>query len=286
MSDAGVLQRLQLIAGYGFAYQRAFTETNYSARNAEKTGLVNSDDLKELRRGEKMRVSILFLSLIALISCGSTSFTMRETPPLTFEEYTYLPIDKLTNKMLLDELKNKDVRVDADFGYIFYYHDLNGYPSDKWIRISVIKDSIRYENVMVPKSEAEKYFNLLKGEPITIYAKIKVCSLESSSVNRGSDEIVLNVTEIKRRLSKEIIMFPDITGWKLINFRQQDGVVVKTYQNDHTYITAYYESGKPTGFWIAPVPQGQNMTTYCDKDGDGIFETLLTNNLNCYYSGK
>lgn len=245
-----------------------------------------SDDLKELRRGEKMRVAILFLCLIAFINCGSSSAIMRETPPVPSEEYIYLPIDKLTNKMSLDELKNKHVRVDADFGYIFYYQDLNEYPSDKWIRISVIKDSIRYENVMVPKSEAGKYFNLLKGEPITIYAKVEVCSLGSSPMDRSSDEIALNVTEIKRRLSKEIITFPDIKDWKLINFREQDGIVVKTYQNDHKYITAYYEAGKPTGFWRAPVPQGQNMTTYCDKDGDGIFETLLTNNINCYYSGK
>jgi hypothetical protein len=241
---------------------------------------------KARKRRRKMRVLILFLSIITLISCVSSGFIMRGTPPLKSEDYIYLPIDKLTNKMLLDEIKNKYVRVDADFGYIFYYQDVNGYPSDKWIRISAMKDSIRYENVMVPKSEADKYFNLLKGEPITIYAKAAICSLRSSPGNRSSDEIVLNVTEIKRRLSKEVIRFPDITDWKLINSREQDGVVVKTYQNDQKYITAYYEAGKPTGFWKAPVSQGQNMTTYCDKDNDGIFETLLTNNLNCYYSGK
>lgn len=233
-----------------------------------------------------MRTLILFLFIITLISCESSGLIMRKTPPLKPEEYFYLPIDKLTNKMLLDEVKNKYVRVDADFGYVFYYQDVRGYPSDKWIRISVMKDSIRYENVMVPKSEADKYFNLLTGEPITIYAKTAVCSLRSFPGNKSSNEIVLNVTEIKRRLSKEVIRFPDITDWKLVNFREQDWVVVKTYQNDQKYITVYYEAGKPTGFWKAPVPQGQNMTTYCDKDSDGSFETLLTNNLNCYYLGK
>jgi len=103
---------------------------------------------------------------------------------------------------------------------------------------------------------------------------------------KSHDEIALNVTAIQRRLSKEKITFPDLTGWELIHIREQDGVEVKTYQHDGEYITVYYEAGTPTGYWKAPVPHGQNMTTYCDKNGDGIFETILTNNPNCYYSGR
>jgi enoyl-CoA hydratase len=41
VADMGVLQRLPMIVGQGFARQMAYTAANYSARDAEKMGLVN-----------------------------------------------------------------------------------------------------------------------------------------------------------------------------------------------------------------------------------------------------
>jgi enoyl-CoA hydratase len=41
VADMGVLQRLPLIVGQGFAREMAYTAGNYSARQAEKMGLVN-----------------------------------------------------------------------------------------------------------------------------------------------------------------------------------------------------------------------------------------------------
>ncbi|MFO7570109.1 MAG: enoyl-CoA hydratase-related protein [Smithellaceae bacterium] len=41
VADMGVLQRLPMIVGQGFARQMAFTAANYSARDVEKMGLVN-----------------------------------------------------------------------------------------------------------------------------------------------------------------------------------------------------------------------------------------------------
>lgn len=233
-----------------------------------------------------MRALILVLFIIILVGCGTLSLTSRYVPKPKLDDYIDLPFDKLVNRTFLDEVKNNYVRIDADFGYMFLSQDIDGYPAEEWIRINIIKDSMRYDNVMVPKSEAETYFNLLRGEPVTIYAKTTVWLLRSFAGIKNPDEIALNVTGIQRRRSKEVVRFPDITGWKLINGREQDGVEVKTYQNDGKSITVYYEEGKPTGYWKAPIPQGQNMTAYCDKDGDGIFETVLTNNPNCYYLGK
>ena len=45
----GVLQRLPLIVGQGFAREMAYTAGNYSALQAEKMGLVN-----DVYRGSKM----------------------------------------------------------------------------------------------------------------------------------------------------------------------------------------------------------------------------------------
>jgi enoyl-CoA hydratase len=42
VADMGVLQRLPLIVGQGFAREMAYTAGNYSARQAEKMGLVNN----------------------------------------------------------------------------------------------------------------------------------------------------------------------------------------------------------------------------------------------------
>lgn len=232
-----------------------------------------------------MKLLILIVALITLVSCGSSGLITRETLPSHCEKYVYLPFEKLTDESFCDELHNKYVRVDADFGYIFLYQDVKGHPSDQWIRLSVRKGSMRYDNIMVPRSESDGYFNLLQGEPITIYAKTTVWSSKSLQGEKSHDEIALNVTAIQRRISKEKNTFPDLTGWELIHFREQDGVEVKTYQHDREYITVYYEGGNPTGYWKAPA-HGQNMTTYCDKDGDGAFETVLTNNPNCYYSGR
>lgn len=234
----------------------------------------------------KMRSLILILSAVLLIGCEGFAPVINDDTPRHSEEYLYSTIAELNNKMMLDKLNNRYVRVDADFGYMFYYHDFSGYPSDQWVRLSVTENSARYENLMLPRSKLDKYFNLLKGEPVTIFAKAMVCARRSAVGNTISDEIILNVLEIKRRLAKKVITFPDISDWKLINFREQDGVEVKTYQKNKKFITVYYEGGKPTSFWQSPVPKGQNMITYCDKDYDGIFETVLTNNTNCYYLGK
>jgi len=41
VADMGVLQRLPMIVGQGFAREMAYTAANYSARDAEKMGLIN-----------------------------------------------------------------------------------------------------------------------------------------------------------------------------------------------------------------------------------------------------
>lgn len=233
-----------------------------------------------------MRTLLLVLSIISLVGCGILNLNAREMQQFNYDEYINLSFDKLSGKMLLDEVTYRYVRIDADFGYLFNYQDISGYPADRWIRMCITKDSMRYDNVMVPKSEADKYFSLLKGEPITIFAKTTVWSARSFTDMKNIDEIALSVTRIERRLTKEVVRFPDITHWKLIDAREQDGVQVKKYQKDGETVTVYYEGEKPTGFWKAPIHRGQNMTTYCDKDGDGIFETILTNNPNCYYTGR
>jgi len=80
---------------------------------------------------KKNEITDSVFSITALISCGSSGFIPREVPPPQFEEYVYLPIEKLTKEIFFTETQNKYVCVDADFGYIFLYHDVRGFPSDQ-----------------------------------------------------------------------------------------------------------------------------------------------------------
>jgi enoyl-CoA hydratase len=61
VADMGVLQRLPLIVGQGFAREMAFTARNYSAKEAERMGLVNAvypDRETLLSEAKKLAVQI------------------------------------------------------------------------------------------------------------------------------------------------------------------------------------------------------------------------------------
>lgn len=227
-----------------------------------------------------MRVFLSVIMVLTLFGCATPVVTTQTVPPPKLDEYVDLPFNKFINRMFLDEVKDKYIKLDADFGYVHQAPRVGGYPAEEWVRIQIIKGATGFDNVMVPKSEADLVFDLMRGEPITIYAKTTVWHM-SYKGTRQPDEIALRVTKIERRKSEKVVTFPDITGWKLVNIKNQNGVEVKTYHNDGNTITVSYIGSRPIGFWKAPIPQGQNMTTFCDKDGDGIFETILTNNPNC-----
>lgn len=101
-----------------------------------------------------MRTFVMFLSIVMLIGCGSPTVKVAEeqAPPLS--EFVDLPFNKFVNRLYIDDVKDKYAKISADFGYLWPSQNVGGYPPDKWIRISIIKGSMRYDNVMVPKSEA------------------------------------------------------------------------------------------------------------------------------------
>ena len=61
VADMGVLQRLPMIVGQGFAREMAYTASNYSARDAEKMGLINhvyADQASVMAAAQKLATQI------------------------------------------------------------------------------------------------------------------------------------------------------------------------------------------------------------------------------------
>ncbi|WP_419663175.1 uncharacterized protein Dvar_36010 [Desulfosarcina variabilis str. Montpellier] len=222
------------------------------------------------------------VALIILTGCAAQSPIVKtqQVAPPSFDEYVNIPFKKFTNRMFLNDVKDKYIRLDADFGYLYDATRVGGYPSEEWVRIQIIKDSIGFDNVMVPKSESDLIFELMRGEAITIYGKTTVWSSSYKGIKQP-DEIAIRVTKVERRKSQNSTTIPDITGWEMVNIQNHNDLEIKTYHNGGKTIIIQYKGGQPIGFWKAPIPQGQAMTTYCDKDGDGNFETVLTNNPYC-----
>ena len=141
-----------------------------------------------------MKLILTLITLITMFGCGAPLVSTKTVPPPTFDEYVDLPFNKFINRIYLDEVKNKYIKLDADFGGLWQTQNVSGYPPDKWVRISIIKGNIRFDDVMVPISEADLAFDLIRGESIAIYGKTTVWHSSYKGLKQP-DRIALNVTK-------------------------------------------------------------------------------------------
>jgi enoyl-CoA hydratase len=105
VADMGVLQRLPLIVGQGFAREMAYTAANYSARDVEKMGLVNhvcADQVGLLGAAQKLAAQIAANAPLA-IKC--TKEVLNFSRFVNIYEGMALAIQKNASMMMTDDLK-------------------------------------------------------------------------------------------------------------------------------------------------------------------------------------
>jgi enoyl-CoA hydratase len=105
VADMGVLQRLPLIVGQGFAREMAYTAANYSARDVEKMGLVNhvyADHTGLMAAAQKLAVQIAANAPLAL-KC--TKEVLNFSRFVNIYEGMALAIQKNATLMMSEDLK-------------------------------------------------------------------------------------------------------------------------------------------------------------------------------------
>jgi enoyl-CoA hydratase len=119
VADMGILQRLPLIVGQGFAREMAYTAANYSARDVEKMGLVNNvyaDQAKLMAAAQKLAAQIAANAPLA-IKC--TKEVLNFSRFVNIYEGMALAIQKNATMMMTEDLKEAVIsfleRRPADF---------------------------------------------------------------------------------------------------------------------------------------------------------------------------
>lgn len=105
VADMGVLQRLPLIVGQGFAREMAYTAANYSARNVEKMGLINNvyaDQAGLMAAAQKLAAQIAANAPLA-IKC--TKEVLNFSRFVNTYEGMALAIQKNATLMMTEDLK-------------------------------------------------------------------------------------------------------------------------------------------------------------------------------------
>ena len=105
VADMGVLQRLPLIVGQGFAREMAYTAGNYSAKEAEKMGLVNNvyADQKELTAAAKKLAAKIAANAPLALHC--TKEVLNFSRYVNVHEGMALAIQKNTSLLMSSDLK-------------------------------------------------------------------------------------------------------------------------------------------------------------------------------------
>src|SRR5664280_2837857 len=119
VADMGVLQRLPLIIGQGFAREMAYTAANYSAKDAEKMGLINhvyADQSALTAAAKKLAAQIAANAHLAL-QC--TKEVLNHSRYVNVHEGMALAIQKNTILLMSDDRKEAMIafleRRPADF---------------------------------------------------------------------------------------------------------------------------------------------------------------------------
>jgi enoyl-CoA hydratase len=101
----GVLQRLPLIIGQGFAREMAYTAGNYSAKDAQKMGLVNNvyADQKALTVGAKKLAAQIAANAPLALKC--TKEVLNHSRYVNVHEGMALAIQKNATLLMSEDLK-------------------------------------------------------------------------------------------------------------------------------------------------------------------------------------
>lgn len=105
VADMGVLQRLPMIVGQGFAREMAFTAANYSARDVEKMGLINhvyADHSGLMNAAQKLATQI---AANAPIGIKYTKEVLNFSRYVNVYEGMALAIQKNATLLMSDDLK-------------------------------------------------------------------------------------------------------------------------------------------------------------------------------------
>ena len=105
VADMGVLQRLPMIVGQGFARQMAFTAANYGARDVEKMGLVNevfADQATLMIGADKLATQIAANAPLALVC---TKEVLNFSRYVNVYEGMTMAIQKNATLLFSDDLK-------------------------------------------------------------------------------------------------------------------------------------------------------------------------------------
>jgi enoyl-CoA hydratase len=119
VADMGVLQRLPTIVGQGYAREMAFTAANYTARDVEKMGLVNSiyaDQASLMAAAQKLAAQIAANAPLA-VTC--TKEILNFSRYVDVAEGMALAVQKNVSMLMTDDLKEAMIafleRRPADF---------------------------------------------------------------------------------------------------------------------------------------------------------------------------
>lgn len=105
VADMGVLQRLPMIVGQGFAREMAFTAANYSARSVEKMGLVNAvyaDQAGLMAAAQKLAAQI---AANAPLGIRSTKEVLNYSRYVNVNEGMAMAIQKNASLLLTEDIK-------------------------------------------------------------------------------------------------------------------------------------------------------------------------------------
>jgi enoyl-CoA hydratase len=105
VADMGVLQRLPLIVGQGFTREMAYTAGNYSAKDAEKMGLVNNvyADQKALTTAAKKLAAQIAANAPLALRC--TKEVINHSRYVNVHEGMALAIQKNATMLMTEDLK-------------------------------------------------------------------------------------------------------------------------------------------------------------------------------------
>lgn len=119
VADMGVLQRLPMIVGQGFAREMAYTAANYSARDAEKMGLVNhvyADQAGLMNAAQKLAAQI---AANAPLGIRSTKEVLNFSRYVNVYEGMSMAVQKNASLLMTDDMKEAVIafleRRPADF---------------------------------------------------------------------------------------------------------------------------------------------------------------------------
>jgi enoyl-CoA hydratase len=105
VADMGVLQRLPMIVGQGFAREMAYTAANYSARDVEKMGLINhvyADHAGLMAAAQKLAVQI---AANAPLGIKYTKEVLNFSRYVNVYEGMALAVQKNATLLMSDDLK-------------------------------------------------------------------------------------------------------------------------------------------------------------------------------------